>query len=497
MRTIITLLMNAVAVLSANPQLSFSTCIDGSPSQQFYYDASNTSLILAATGNCIDILAYGVTPGSEAYTAPCHHDDRDPSHQNQNFSAPLTASPGAPIVEMMSGLSLDGGGANPAVGALISLGAGTPLYLRIASPKNGGTGPLVHAASGLCVDAGMASFPGPPALLRTCDDARASWQLLSTTAAPGALALVTPDMQSGAPLCLTALVAMPGTGELSGSACVAGGTALQNFSLAAGQLVLGSGADLAVGAATAAGGPFYSGLGTALAAAGDAFAVNGSAAAFRLVHTASQLCLDIGYAPWGHACLDAAQRTLPYCNAALTVDARVADLLGRLTLSEKIALTGSGFWTNGASSCDTIDPGIPRLSVPPKQWLVETNSMAASQCYGSSCATSFPSALNLAASGNRSLWREKGRVVSKEMRALNNLAWHRADGGTSFVGLNGFGPDINQPRDPRNGRIGELASEDAFLTGAYAVEYLLGMQETTDDGFLRMSAGVKHYAGVS
>ena len=123
--------------------------------------------------------------------------------------------------------------------------------------------------------------------------------------------------------------------------------------------------------------------------------------------------------------------------------------------------------------------------------------MAASQCYGPRCATVFPSALNLAASGNATLWAEKGRVVSDEMRALNNLAWHRADGGTSYSGLNGFGPDINQPRDPRNGRVGELAGEDPLLTGLYAVAYIRGMQEGADPRFLKMTAGVKHYAGYS
>ena len=167
------------------------------------------------------------------------------------------------------------------------------------------------------------------------------------------------------------------------------------------------------------------------------------------MHAPSGLCLDLGRLPWGHGCLDPAQRALPYCAPALPLADRVADLVGRLTVPEKAALTGSGLWTTGESSCDTIDPGVPRLGIPPKQWLVETNSMAASQCYGPACATAFPAALNLAASGNRTLWREKGRVLSDEMRALNNLAWHRADGGTTYSGLNGFGPDINNIRDPR------------------------------------------------
>ena len=50
-------------------------------------------------------------------------------------------------------------------------------------------------------------------------------------------------------------------------------------------------------------------------------------------------------------------------------------------------------------------------------------------------------------------------------------------------------------QDPRNGRQGELVSDDPFLTGAYAVEFLKGMQEGEDGRYLKMSAGVKHYAG--
>lgn len=57
--------------------------------------------------------------------------------------------------------------------------------------------------------------------------------------------------------------------------------------------------------------------------------------------------------------------------------------------------------------------------------------------------------------------------------------------------------DINQPRDPRNGRVGELPTEDPYLMGAYAVEYLQGMQEADPTtGLLKMTAGVKHYAGT-
>jgi hypothetical protein len=484
------LLLLAAFARAQNPQLSLNACT-GRPSQLFYFYAPNATII-TSSGDCVDLLAWGTAPGTEAYTAPCHHEDTDPAHQNQEFTPPSASPPGTPITGLQSKLALTAS-APIQLGSTFALGAGTPLFLNVSSPANGGTGTLVHADTGLCVDAdpNAPALAGPPAVLRACSAARGPWQTFSLLPG-GGVQLLAADLQSGATLCLSAADATPAA-LLEALPCAAG-AALQNFSLdaATGRLLAAGGAaaadTLLFGAA-----PAYEGLATGLAPAASAARWSApSPAAGPIVHAPSGLCLDFGRVPWGHGCLDPAQRALPYCDAALPVAARVGDLLGRLTTAEKVALTGSGAWHNGMSSCDTIDPGVPRLSLPPKQWLVETNSMAASQCFGAQCATAFPSALNLAASGNRTLWREKGRVLSDEMRALNNVAWHRGDGGTTQLGLNGFGPDINQPRDPRNGRAGELVSEDPFLTGAYAVEMLKGMQEGEDARYLKMSAGVKH-----
>lgn len=476
---------NVRVASSASPQLSLAECKAGLPTQSFVYNAANQSIVLQQNGYCIDILAYGTTRGSEAYTAPCHHEDRDPTHQNQNFTQPTTSSQGGNIIELMSGLSLDIDG-DVAPGATIILGPGALFYMRDSA--------IVHVESGLCVDAGLWDpFLGAPtANLRACDDARLPWQSIST--AGGTFGLVSPDLQTGSSLCLTLATAIAGM-PLGVMECAAAGASNSfTYDRGSGQILVGNSALIVDAAASATGA--YAGLPVLLANESSAasWTMKGTQQAARFVHS-SGLCLDLGRPPWGHGCLDPAQRLLPYCDQTKSVDARVSDLIGRMTLEEKVALTGSGQWSNGASSCDTIDPGVPRLSIPAKQWLVETNSMPASQCYGSTCATVFPSALNLAASGNRTLWRLKGKVLSDELRALNNLAWHRADGGTSFVGLNGFGPDLNNPRDPRNGRIGELVAEDPLLTGAYAVEFLRGMQEGDDPRYFKMTAGVKHFAG--
>jgi beta-D-xylosidase 4 len=527
-RTLVVVLLGAPFFASAqnNPQIALSFCDPSSPTQRFYYDADNTSLVLADSGLCVDVLAYDVNPGAYVYSAPCHHEDRDPAHQNQNFSVPASAAPGTPLIQLMSSLAVDPSGF-VAPGSLITLSppsASSPTYLRptASSSAPSGVGTLVHSASGLCWDtSGVVPRPPTPVQLHVCGDGpveMAARQLWQVDAARSTLTLSVPTVYNET-LCLTVgtFGAQPGEAVVMAAACpppsVSPVPAVQSFTYDAaangGSLQTPfAGMGWVVGAVPFSGpgtaSPYYAGLPLTLLAAGGgglgtvAFALNTTgtpAGTARLVHTASGLCLDAGALPNGHGCLLPSVRGLPFCDPTLSVDDRVADLLGRLTLAEKIALTGSA---PDADTCDTIDTGIPRLGVPPVQWLVETNSMAASQCYGPTCATSFPSALNLAATFNASVWLEKGRTVGDEMRAMNSLGWHRADtqAGTD-IGLNGEGPDINQPRDPRNGRIGELASEDPFLTGAYAAAYVQTSQVGEDPRYLRMSASIKHYSGYS
>jgi len=153
---------------------------------------------------------------------------------------------------------------------------------------------------------------------------------------------------------------------------------------------------------------------------------------------------------------------LPFCNTALSIDQRVDDLVGRLTLAEKVAMIGP----NGTlgNECADHTTGVPRLGVPQWMWLTETNTAVNSACFKPGvCATTFPGPMNMGASFNRTSWRAKGGVLGSEMRAFHNMNWQRNIGDqqhASLIAPTGFGPNINIARDPRFGRSSELPGED-------------------------------------
>ena len=194
----------------------------------------------------------------------------------------------------------------------------------------------------------------------------------------------------------------------------------------------------------------------------------------------------------------AATAAFPFCNTSLMLDERVSDLLSRLRLDEKINMLSPN--ASLGSTCNDHTDGVPRLGIPPWMWLVETNSGTDSACFSrDKCSTVFPGPLGMAASFNRSLWEAKGKVLGAEMRAYNNLHWHRDAGGTTSerIGLTGFGPNINIARDPRFGRTSELPGEDPLLNGMYAAAMVKGMQTHDQAGYPMMLAYVKHFTAYS
>jgi hypothetical protein len=85
-----------------------------------------------------------------------------------------------------------------------------------------------------------------------------------------------------------------------------------------------------------------------------------------------------------------------------------------LTLSEKISRIYSC-----VDDCDTCPCAVECVSLPQYAYLLEANTAVAAVCLApEECATVFTGPNGLAASFNRTVWRQKGVVLSTEVRAL-------------------------------------------------------------------------------
>jgi beta-glucosidase len=166
----------------------------------------------------------------------------------------------------------------------------------------------------------------------------------------------------------------------------------------------------------------------------------------------------------------------PYLNPALPVEARVKDLISRLTLSEK------------AFQMNYNSPAIPRLHIPAYNWWNE----ALHGVGRSGLATVFPQAIGLAATFNDSLARAEASVISDEARAMYNAAVKK-DYHLKYGGLTFWTPNINIFRDPRWGRGQKTYGEDPYLTSRMGVAFVKGLQGD-DPAYLKVAACAKHYA---
>jgi beta-glucosidase len=171
-----------------------------------------------------------------------------------------------------------------------------------------------------------------------------------------------------------------------------------------------------------------------------------------------------------------AAAAMPFRNAALPIEQRVDDLIGRMTLEEKVS--------------QMIDraAAIPRLDVPAYNWWNEGLHGIARSGY----ATVFPQAIGNAATWDAPLVNRIATVVSTEARAKYNDAI-RNDNHDRYYGLTIWSPNINIFRDPRWGRGQETYGEDPFLTSRLGVAFVKGIQGD-DPKYFRAIATPKHFA---
>jgi beta-glucosidase len=172
---------------------------------------------------------------------------------------------------------------------------------------------------------------------------------------------------------------------------------------------------------------------------------------------------------------DDSDRGVPlYLDPSQPIDARVGDLLSRLTLDEKIALihANSKFTT----------AAIPRLRIPVR-WMSDGPHGVREDIgpdtwdpteHTDDFSTAMPCGSALAATWDTDLAVAEGRVIGSEAR----------ERGKQIM----LGPAINIQRTPLDGRNFEYMGEDPFLTGRMAASYIRGVQSQ------QVASCVKHFA---
>ncbi|HEY5704275.1 MAG TPA: glycoside hydrolase family 3 N-terminal domain-containing protein [Terrimicrobiaceae bacterium] len=163
-----------------------------------------------------------------------------------------------------------------------------------------------------------------------------------------------------------------------------------------------------------------------------------------------------------------------YMDPDLPIDERVADLVRRMSLKEKVG------------QMQDQAPSIERLGVPAYGYWNE----ALHGVGRAGVATVFPQAIGMAATWDVELIRSVADVIATEARAKYNAI---TGDHPRYHGLNFWTPNINIFRDPRWGRGQETYGEDPFLTARMAVAFIKGLQGD-DPRYLKAMACAKHFA---
>src|SRR3954452_8462265 len=174
----------------------------------------------------------------------------------------------------------------------------------------------------------------------------------------------------------------------------------------------------------------------------------------------------------------------PFRDPHLSLQARVDDLVGRLTLDEKISLLHQ------------YQPAIPRLGIELFKAGTEalhgvawSNDIDNGGAVVTADGTSFAQPVGLASTWNPALIRQVGDAVGDEARGFHAQ-------NPRVFGLNLWAPVVNLLRDPRWGRNEEGYSEDPLLTRAISTAYGRGLQGDDPDR-LKTAPTLKHYAAYN
>ena len=169
---------------------------------------------------------------------------------------------------------------------------------------------------------------------------------------------------------------------------------------------------------------------------------------------------------------------LPYQDETLPIEKRVDDLLGRMTVDEKIDLMRA------------TSPANERLGIA--KYYHGNEALHGVVRPGN--FTVFPQAIGLAASWDPDLLYKVTTAISDEARARwNELGEGKLQKNQFSDLLTFWSPTINMARDPRWGRTPETYGEDPFLTGEMGTAFVKGLQGN-DPRYLKVVSTPKHFA---
>ena len=189
--------------------------------------------------------------------------------------------------------------------------------------------------------------------------------------------------------------------------------------------------------------------------------------------------------------------TEPFRDPALPIPARVADLLARMSVPEKVGQMMQ------LDARDDLDDQVLRVNVgsilhtSPERLvrahqLVQRTRLRIPLLVGEDCihghsfwegATIFPTQLGMAASWNPELIEQAARITAVEA-AATGIHWT-------------FSPVLCIARDLRWGRVDETFGEDPFLIGELASAMVRGYQGAGLTDPTAILATAKHFAGYS
>ena len=223
------------------------------------------------------------------------------------------------------------------------------------------------------------------------------------------------------------------------------------------------------------------------------------------------------------ALMPAHPQSAPYRNPSLPIDARVKDLLQRMTLEEKVAQLESTWQNHGqnmspnlffvdeksqfdeAKAREVLKNGLGQMSRPSdyrasaaemadftnrlQHILIETSRLGIPLMFHEEClhglvaqnATSYPQAIGLAATFDDALVRRIFDSVALEVRSRGI---HEC-----------LMPVVDLARDPRWGRTEETYGEDPYLAGRMGVAAVTGLQGSGSSiDANHVYATLKHFA---